>query len=200
MANKVIFLDFDGPMIPIRAYWLPNQTKPASVFDPVAVSLLNKLVRDSGAKIVISSSWRGVGDDESKEKVFETLVMNGVATSFVHEDWATPWKFSSERVHEIPMWLNDHPEVTHYVAIDDIHLDVEAVPFAVRSSSYEGFSLRNYLESRIILDVYIDPAQKEEHKVLIDYLKKEAVRDLERGGGLDPVEMIERLFGNNEEE
>lgn len=202
MANKVIFLDFDGPMIPIRAYWLPTQTKPfVSTFDPVAVSLINKLILDSGAKVVISSTWRTKGFDA----VVELLTRNGVGPSNLHEDWATPAKLTSQRIHEIKWWLDDHPETTHYVAIDDETLDIDFVPNAVQADTYEGFSLRNYLEARAFLDAYSESQgrEKAEHKTLIDHLKRTAVWHMKRKGEADQWktrEAIEILFSEDEKE
>jgi hypothetical protein len=200
--SKVIFLDFDGPMIPVRAYWLPNQTKPiVSTFDPVAVSLVNKLIEDSGAKLVISSSWRMQGFEE----VMATLEKNGIDPKHVHEDWDTPAKFSSQRIHEIKWWLGDHPEVTHYVAIDDENLHVEFVPNAVLADAYEGFSMRNYLEARLMLDAYSADQQdrKAEHEELIGYLKKKEVWRLKRSGEIDEWktrEMVTVLLENDKDD
>jgi hypothetical protein len=198
VGNKVIFLDFDGPMVPIRAYWLPNQTKPAEVFDPVAVSLLNKLIEDSGAKLVISSSWRIMGRD----RVVEVLSKNGIDPDHLHDDWETPRKFTSQRIHEIPLWLADHPEVTHSVAIDDESLNVEFIPNAVQADTYEGFSLRNYLEARIYLDAYQEGEvqQKEEHQSLIEELKRKEIYRLFRPGETNEWkadEVINEIFPRN---
>jgi hypothetical protein len=188
-------------MIPVRAYWLPNQTKPiVSTFDPVAVSLVNNLLANSGAKLVISSSWRKQGFDE----VMATLEKNGIDPKHVHEDWDTPWKFSSQRIHEIKWWLDDHPEVTHYVAIDDEGLEMSFVPNAVLADAYEGLSLRNYLEARMFLDAYSaeEQKQKQEHQQLIEYLKKKEIwrvkRNGERGQGLT-FEFADELFGEEKD-
>lgn len=200
--SKVIFLDFDGPMLPIRAYWLPTQTKPVvSIFDPVAVSLVNKLIEDSGAKLVISSTWRFQGYD----KVAETLQKNNIDPVHLHTDWQTPSKMSSQRIHEIKWWLEEHPEVTHYVAIDDIDLDVEFVPNAVKADAYEGLSLENYLEARQFLDVYNEEHQdqKREHQNLILFLKKSAVwRTMRKGeqGEHLAIEAADKMFGEMPEE
>lgn len=201
MSNKCIFLDFDGPMVPVRAYWLPNQTKPASVFDPVAVSLLNKLIQDSGAKLVISSSWRFFGRD----RVGEVLSKNSIDPAHLHDDWETPRKFTSQRIHEISWWLADHPEVTHSVAIDDEVLDMHFVPNAVQADTYEGFSLRNYLEARLFLDVYgeNEQAQKNEHRQLIMALKENAIAHLKRKGDPDywkVLDAVEELLHPRENE
>ncbi len=200
--SKIIMLDIDGPMIPIRAYWLPNQTKPlVTMFDPVAVSLLNKLIEESGAYIVISSTWRNQGYDE----IVATLTKNGIDPLYLHEDWATPQKLTSRRIHEIKWWLEDHPEVTHYVAIDDESLNIDFVPNAVQCNSYEGFSLRNYFEARQFLDAYSEDQWKDkaEHKTLIDFLRRQSVWQLKRDGEKDYWKVRDAcntLFEDDDEE
>ena len=146
--QKVLFLDIDGPMIPRRAYFLPNQTGVVSIFDPVAVSLLLKVLEDSGAKIVISSTWGNHGQDLVKE----TLEKNGISWNYVHPDWVTPRKMSSSRDHEIKWWLQKHKEVTHWVSLDDEKLAKNNV----RVSFEDGMQWRHYLELLKYLDVKDD--------------------------------------------
>ncbi len=121
MNNKIIFLDFDGPLIPRRAYYLPGQTKAVSIFDPIAVSLINRLIGLGDVKIVISSSWAIQGLDTIK-KVFSK---NGIDPSYIHEDWTTPKKMTSYHINEINWWLEDHPETDAWVSFDDIPLRFE---------------------------------------------------------------------------
>ena len=184
MADKIIFLDIDGPMIPLRAYFLPNQTKPiVSVFDPCAVSLLNKLIDDSKAKLVISSTWATQGMD----RIREVLSDNGIDPTLLHNDWVTPRKLSSWRMNEISWWLRDHPEVVDYVAIEDEDLDVEFVPKAVKCDPYEGFSWRNFLEARVHLNAFGDGRLEDREKTLktIEWLKWGEINRLKRRGESD---------------
>ena len=119
--SKIIFLDIDGPMIPVRAFVLPGNKfgeGSAKCFDHVAVAMINTLVEFTGAKVVLSSSWRCHFTQEQMLVFFER---EGLHITF-HEDWATTWKFSSERCHEIKWWLDDYPETTHYVIIDDARM------------------------------------------------------------------------------
>lgn len=168
--SRVIFLDFDGPMIPVKSYMLPEQTKSATVFDPCATAMLLRIIRDSEAKIVISST-HGKRGLEHVQKVF---TQNGIDLSHLHEDWVTPKKMSSYRIHEICWWLDKHPEVTHYVAVDDEQLDITWVPNSVQCDAYEGFSFRNYLECLRFLDA-VDEEKKEEHNKTIQYLKRREI-------------------------
>lgn len=174
MTTRCIFLDIDGPMIPVRAYFLANQTSPVSIFDPCASALLLRLLEESSAKIVISSIWGQHG----RERCEDLLRKNGIDPSYLHEDWVTPRKMSSARIHEIAWWLNRHPEVTHHVAIDDEDLLSEFVPNAVLCDGAEGFSMRNYHECEVFLGIAEDTGR-------ILYEKRREIWRLARVG--DPM-------------
>lgn len=113
---KVLFLDIDGVLLPGRAYLLPNQTKPVvTVFDPCAVSLLNRACQKQKRKIVVHSSWVKFYD---KEELKDHLEKQGVDVSLLHEDYYTRpelgWRYA--RVDD---WLLRHPEVTDFFILDD---------------------------------------------------------------------------------
>lgn len=151
-VSKVIILDIDGPMIPTRAHSLPTQTKLFSVFDPCAVSLLNNLIIATGAQIVISSTWASQG----LHNCIDLLHKNNVIPQSIHNDWRTPRKLSSTRTQEIGWWLQEHHEVTHYVAFDDEQLDAKALPGFVQCDMDEGLSYKNYIEAKILLGIATD--------------------------------------------
>lgn len=132
--------------------------------------MLLRIIHDSGAKLVISSTHGGRGYDHCVQLLRE----NGIDPALLHEDWITPRKMSSYRIHEICWWLDAHPETTHYVAIDDEQLDVEWVKNSVQCDGYEGFSFRNYLECCRFLDC-IEPEKTEERDRMIQYLKRREI-------------------------
>lgn len=65
-------------------------------------------------KIVISSAWRLHYDIKSFKELFKIFRLD--ETRIIG---FTPKKFSSERVHEINEWLDDHDGVTDWVVLDD---------------------------------------------------------------------------------
>lgn len=170
MSKRVVFLDIDGPMIPMRAVYLPRQTPLLSVFDPCAVSLLNKLIDVSGAKIVISSTWGFHG----RPTIVKLLRKNKIDPTHLHKDWVTPRKFSSSRTMEIQWWLNDHPDVVDYVAIDDEDIGISK---GVKCDAYEGFSWRNYLECQIHLNAFSHPEEETAEKFAstVEYFKRREI-------------------------
>lgn len=125
-------------MIPRRAFYLPKQTLVVSKFDPVAVALLNEVLEQTGAKLVISSTWGKLGI----ETVRPTLEENGISWSLVHDDWVTPRKLTSTRSQEIKMWLAKHKEVTHWASLDDEKLDLDIKN--VHVSFDDGMLMQHY--------------------------------------------------------
>lgn len=63
--NKVIFLDIDGVLNTKWWYTQMNRNTPKDkygyAFDPKAVANLRRIVEETGADIVISSSWKCMG-------------------------------------------------------------------------------------------------------------------------------------------
>jgi len=111
---KVIFLDFDG-VITLPPKWRLNPDK---------IKWVRKIVDETGAKIVVSSSWRC----DDVEKTIDSLKEEFKGKK-VHKNikWlvdnlydVTPWVgLGGGRGGQIQKWLNDHPEVDNYVIIDD---------------------------------------------------------------------------------
>jgi hypothetical protein len=139
MAKHVIFIDIDGPMIPMRA-WVLNMDQPKyEIFDPVAAATILRVVLAAGAKIVISSSWRTDGHDAC----VRILEMAGIDRLHLHEDWRTPITeghraTAKGRAAEIYLWLAKHPEVEHHAVLDDMELPI---PNLVHVSMDDGILL-----------------------------------------------------------
>lgn len=109
---KVIFLDIDGV--------LNNEaTKFGRKFDPACVAALNKITDKTGARIVVSSTWRHAGLTETRA----TLSENGVTGKV---NGLTPDLSKRGLIHvavprgrEIQAWLECHPAVNGFVILDD---------------------------------------------------------------------------------
>lgn len=121
MAARILFLDIDGVVLPDRARYLANQTKPVmKVFDPCAVGLLNQVCHQRKLKIVIHSSWvrywEGIAD--GAPTVMDWCVGQGIKKGHFHEDPHTDetihWRY--DRIDD---WLSRHKDVNRYVILDD---------------------------------------------------------------------------------
>lgn len=105
---KVIFLDFDGVIV------IPPDWRKAN---PACIHRLNKITEITGAKLVVSSTWR------LTERWEQCLKDWGVTGEVIG---CTPSRFVSEngshirsRSMEIRAWLDEHPEIEDFIVIDD---------------------------------------------------------------------------------
>src|SRR4051812_13326145 len=130
---KVIFLDFDGVLNSQGSFLYEGRRrkewKIQGVKGPVNQTLCNvctanfQYILDTypEAKIVISSTWR---------TIFSIAELQGILSEY-HVDHsriigATPQdRLAGNRGHEIQWWLDKHPEVTHYIIIDDNDWGIE---------------------------------------------------------------------------
>lgn len=113
---KVIFLDVDGVLNSDEFFY---NNKDNSYIDEKTVRLLKKAVEETGAKVVVSSSFRYT---RSFGKVQEILLRNGITFD------KTPF-LDNERGKEIKQWIAEHSkiseelkdgsEVEDYVVLDD---------------------------------------------------------------------------------
>lgn len=124
-CEKFIFLDIDGVLNSEQYYiekpWpqrfeeLKDKLDEHIAFgishiDPKAVKLLNKLVAETKAKIVVSSSWRG---DIALQTIFS---LADIIEPIYGE---TPRLESRFRGEEIKFWLEKQSKPYKYVIIDD---------------------------------------------------------------------------------
>jgi len=157
--TKILFLDIDGVLISTRAAYLPNQTSIWSIFDPVAVALLNHVSEKiSDLEIVVHSSWsktefwRRISKRREEEYTLEQnltdYIRNQGVTCKFHTDWTTPKKFSSNRWAEINWWMEDHPEIN---TKDVLILDDESAPneypyTLIQTDYYDGLLFRDFIK------------------------------------------------------
>lgn len=128
---KVIFLDIDGVLNYKKCPWLWSRNTGESYLpkkgdttggvlgiDPAKVKLLNKVLIETQAKIVLSSTWR------SEEFWLEILVVNGIPESVILD--RTPdlslkcSEINALRGKEVEKWLAESGHaVRKYAILDD---------------------------------------------------------------------------------
>lgn len=117
---KIIFLDFDGVMdTEYYDYILSEAVKPISdeyglLFDPECVKNLKYIIDNTGADIVVSSTWK---DDMSYKEILDMWKYRGLP-GFVTD--VTPNTAKHIRGDEIDAWLKECPTKCSYVIIDDL--------------------------------------------------------------------------------
>jgi hypothetical protein len=177
---KVIFLDNDG-VICLANNWGSRYKKqkkfftednprkgfgdngPVEVrfdnFDQKAVKVLNKILEETGAEIVVSSDWRYRANLEELGEYYESqgIIRRPIAVTDIFKDiFPKEWsalRFSAdlelERSMEINHWVENHPEVTHWVAIDDLDMSVDYLGkrFSAKDGSDSKPGLTNFVHT-----------------------------------------------------
>lgn len=101
---KILFLDCDGVLNCQQTF--VDHRKTVDPLDLQMVKRVQKIVKETGCKVVMSSTWRR--HDEARESVNKLIPLFGVTPSV-----------AVYRGKEIQAWLKEHPEVTKYVCLDD---------------------------------------------------------------------------------
>lgn len=119
---KVIFLDFDGvlnhdgPDPGNRMERAHGLTNPSLALFEEKVALVERACQQTGASIVLSTAWR---HHFSRSVIEGWLAEKGLTAPIVG---LTPSKMSSWRIHEIRWYLEDNPDISRYVVLDDMDL------------------------------------------------------------------------------
>lgn len=116
---KIIFLDFDGVMD--TAYYddvlfeqgLDACDEFGPIFDPECVNHLKEIIENTGADIVVTSTWKEFMSYEDFLDMWEARGLPGFVTD------ATP-TVSRKRGDEIDAWLDECKADCQYVIIDDL--------------------------------------------------------------------------------
>lgn len=142
---KVIFLDIDGVLVTRNSikYQHLNFPDDSSIqFGKKAVKNLNKLIRLTEAKIVISSTWRLFHSLDKLQEIFITQGVKGNIISTTSVERATIEE-DIPRGQKIADWLENNSTVKHYVIIDDdVQADcIQFHPYNCVETSYKrGFA------------------------------------------------------------
>ena len=116
---KIIFLDIDG----VLNVYPQGHDDFGSIFHKHFEDNLKEIIDKTGAKLVISSTWRASGLNVMKEMWSKRGIPGEVidVTTLTWEPENDDMDFYErcERGNEIQVWLNEHPEVTNYVILDD---------------------------------------------------------------------------------
>jgi hypothetical protein len=152
---KVIFLDHDG-VICLSTEWgsrFKNKEGLDSVFDRFndkAIKVLNQILDETDAEIVISSDWRYHATLAQMQDLYAIRGIKKLPIGYTRND-LTP-KFTSSyndfeleetRSLEILDWIKNHPDITHWVAIDDMDLSQHFGPI---SGNY-SWGLENFVQT-----------------------------------------------------
>lgn len=145
---KIIFLDHDG-VICLSTEWgsrFKNKEGLDSTFDRFndkAIKVLNQIIEETDCEIVISSDWRFHAPLEQMQELYRIRGIKKVPIDYTRLDSKveTYEEPNETRSWEILAWLKEHPEVTHWVAVDDLDMSEHFGPI----SGNLKFGLKNFV-------------------------------------------------------
>lgn len=150
MKQKIIFLDVDGVLNSYDFYQKMLEEENFDIFnenflDPKALRFLKKIVEESDAEIVLSSSWKW--SNEGRKIVDNFLKEQNL--SYID---TTPLDYSipMNKKEEITAWLSNHPNVKKYVILDDDEVDIKS-GHQVKTTFAYGLTLEKAIEAIEIL-------------------------------------------------
>jgi hypothetical protein len=152
---KVIFLDHDG-VICLSDNWGSRQKKQKEWggrklsmglneipleyrfdnFDKKAIKVLNEILEETGAEIVVSSDWKRWATVEEMGEYYESqgIIKKPIAftDSILYDDyenfpWHNKWELEQTRSLEISQYLGQNSVITHWVSIDDLDMSLKDV-------------------------------------------------------------------------
>jgi hypothetical protein len=159
---KTIFLDHDG-VICLSTEWggrFKKQNKWGGLklsmtpmempmeyrfdnFNKKAIKVLNEILEETGAEIVVSSDWKRWATVEEMGEYYESQGIIKKPMAFTPNlsecnnydgsfPWSRDWDLEQTRTLEINQYLKDHPEVTEWVAIDDLNMGKEGMSYSIK--------------------------------------------------------------------
>jgi hypothetical protein len=110
-----------------------------SDFDPMAVEILNQILDQTGAEIVVSSDWKLKTSIEGMCEFYQTQGIKKMPIDY------TAWlpgaaTYHEQRATEIKTWLEQHPDTTKWAAVDDLYMGTWLTNFAWTKNVHLGIT------------------------------------------------------------
>ena len=149
---NVIFTDIDGVL---NEDTTPARTKSQAIFiDQDKLLRLKQIVDATGAKIVLSSTWRYDRDDPRYNGDFLELQEAFKKVGLEFYSYTPEEVTGRKRGVEIKAWLGLHPEVDRYIILDDELFDYEErrlLPRLIKTDFADGGLTETHTQEAIAL-------------------------------------------------
>lgn len=134
--TKALFLDVDGVLNNMKFAIRMKDEEGVMIFhedilDPACIRNLKRIIDETGAVIVVSSSWRGIPN--SMKNLAAQLNQSGMEIYST-----TPSIYRKERGDEIAAWLKNNPSIKDFVILDDDSDMGELLPHLVNTDFQTG--------------------------------------------------------------
>lgn len=144
-----------------KFYQKYNEAKQLNIpypFNKECVEILNSILTETDAQIVLSSDWKLHWDLEELSQIFK---FNGVIKSPIDvtgKHSVSIGNLERNRINEIKMYMEKH-DVGSYVIVDDLHMDIYEIPRFIRTKGSEGLKqlgikkkILNFLNNELVGD------------------------------------------------
>jgi hypothetical protein len=101
-------------------------------FNKKAIDVLNEILEETGAEIVVSSDWKRWASVDEMGEYYESQGIKKKPIAFTKNlgecdvpqnfVWSRQWDLEQSRSLEILQYLKDNPQITHWVAVDDLNM------------------------------------------------------------------------------
>jgi hypothetical protein len=103
-------------------------------FNKKAIVILNEILEETNAEIVVSSDWKRWASVEEMGEYYESQGIKKKPIGFTKKVmeceipenfvWSPKWELEQERSIEINQYLKDNPQITHWVSVDDLNMGI----------------------------------------------------------------------------
>jgi hypothetical protein len=103
-------------------------------FNKKAIVILNEILEETNAEIVVSSDWKRWASVEEMGEYYESQGIKKKPIGFTKKVmdcevpqnfvWSPRFELEQERSLEILQYLRDNPQITHWVAVDDLNMGI----------------------------------------------------------------------------
>lgn len=149
--EKIIFLDIDGPLATNDCF-LKTELKFGKHlyrWNPKCCEILNEILGETGAEIVLSSDWRKYFTMDQLDEIFKwnRIVKSPIA---ITDEYKKSFSSSAEvdRIYQIGRFLENN-SIKNWVAVDDMDLKSDIVSNFVHVEGEFGISAENIKEKLI---------------------------------------------------
>ena len=140
--HPILFLDIDGVLASFRSTFAsgnwPHDLDNMDEFDGVAIGMIQRLVREYDARVVVSSTWRMSFTYQQIGKAFDLPTIGSADQG------------SGIRGEQIKRWLDINPSKTYAILDDSNDMLSEQFPFLVLCDADNGMTAKNYQDLKYV--------------------------------------------------
>ena len=142
--HPILFFDIDGVVASTRSAFAsrnwPHDLDNMDQFDGVAIKMIQRLVREFDARVVVSSTWRMSFTYQQIGKAFDLPTIGSTDQG------------SGIRGDQIKRWLDINPANRYAILDDSQDMRPEQFPFLVLCDADNGMTAKNYEDLKHVFE------------------------------------------------